>query len=81
MAVVLPGIARTRPFRTTSGEFLAPVILDIGEEARVSTVLFPHWPRIGDRFDFDGHTWEVTQGKDFQRGLVARPVKPGACVH
>jgi hypothetical protein len=81
MATILPGVARTRPFTASSCELLAPVILDSGEQARVVTVPFPQRPNVGDRFELDGRTWEVTRAKDFLRGLVARPVQVGTCVH
>jgi hypothetical protein len=81
MAVVLPGFARPRPFRESRANLPIAVILDSGEEARVVTVRLPSLPQPGDRFVFEGRAWEVTHAKDFQRGIVARPVSEGCCVH
>jgi len=58
-----------------------PVILDDGDEARVVAVAFRHTPGVGDRFHLQGTMWEITRVKDFQRGYVARRVRPGFCVH
>ena len=58
-----------------------PVILDHGDNARVVSVAIGRSLRLGDRFKFDGVTWEISRVKDLQRGYVARPVVPGTCVH
>jgi hypothetical protein len=81
MAVVLPGFARPRPLREDRADLPTVVIIDSTAEARVVTVRLPTSPRPGDRFVFEGRTWEVTHAKDFQRGIVARPVGDGGCVH
>jgi hypothetical protein len=81
MAVVLPGFAKPRPFWEGRADLPTAVILDSGEEARVVTVGLPSLPQRGDRFVFEGRTWEVTHAKDFQRGIVARPVSDGGCAH
>ena len=81
MAVVLPSFAGSRPFREGRAELPTAVILDSGEEARVVTVRLRSVPQPGDRFVFEGRNWEVTHAKDFQRGIVARPVSNGCCGH
>lgn len=80
MPVAVTRNARPRPPRQGSGETPAYVILDSGDQARVVTVMLPPSPQPGHRFDFDGRTWEVIRAKDFQRGLVARPVRRLASV-
>ena len=81
MAYVPSEVSRGRPSKRGLREFSVPVILDHGDQARVATVAFGGSPQVGDRFHLDGATWEITRAKDFQRGYVARPVKPGVCVH
>ena len=54
-----------------------PVIADFGGKVRVIVVRFPGPPAVGDRFTYDGITWEVVHAKDHARGYVARPC-PGA---
>lgn len=58
-----------------SGPHRALVIADRGDRAFVVAVRFQAPPVVGDRFDFQGLTWEVTRPRTVQRGLVARPVR------
>ena len=53
---------------------LTPVIVDAGDAVRIVLVRFPAAPTVGDRFSFDGGTFEVVRTKDHARGFVARPV-------
>ncbi len=76
MPVAATRNAKVRHVREVPGETPAAVILDSGDQARVVTAMLPPSPQPGDRFEFEGRTWEVTRAKDFQRGLVARPVRP-----
>jgi hypothetical protein len=81
MAYVPSVVRRIRPSEHNPGDGLVPVILDQGDDARVATVALGFSPQLGDHFDFEGVTWKITRLKDFQRGYVARPVRPGLCVH
>ena len=74
-------ISKVRRRGAGIGGIAVPVILDHGDRARVVTVTFPRSPHPGDRFALEGTTWEIARAKDFQRGFVARPVRPGFCVH
>ena len=74
-------IAPTAPHSTHLDEAPVPVILDSGDRARVVTVTFSRAPELGDRFDFEGVTWEIVRARDFLRGFVARAVQPKNCVH
>jgi hypothetical protein len=67
--------------KTSPEPLSVPVILDGGDQARVVTVAFRHTPAVGDRFHLQGTVWEITRVKDFQRGYVAKSVRPGFCVH
>lgn len=49
------------------------VIIDDGVTARVMPVAFAATPRIGDRFELDGRTWEIVRLQDSRRGFVAHP--------
>lgn len=51
------------------------VIADRGDRAFVVAISFATPPVVGDRFGFQGLTWEITRPKTTQRGLVARPVR------
>jgi len=81
MAYVPFVVSRVRPSEDELREFAVVVILDHGDHARVASVALGRFPQLGDRFNLEGVTWEITRVKDLQRGYVARPVKPGACVH
>ena len=72
MAYVPSVVRRIRPSEHNPGDALVPVILDHGDQARVATVALGHFPRLGDRFDIEGLTWEITRVKDLQRGYVAQ---------
>jgi hypothetical protein len=71
----------TSPSPALGASPLVPVILDSGDRARVVRAAFARDPEIGDRFAFEGALWEIVHTGDFARGLVARAVKTGSCVH
>ena len=58
-----------------SGPHRALVIADRGDPAFVVAVDFATPPVVGDRFAYQGLTWEVTRPKTMQRGLVACPLR------
>jgi len=81
MAYVPFAVSGVRPSERDVQEHSVLVILDHGDHARVASVAMGRSPRLGDRFNLDGVTWELSRVKDLQRGYVARPVRPGTCVH
>jgi len=74
MACIAPEPAETMS-GIGSGPHRAAVIADRSDRAFVVVVRFAAPPREGDRFGFQGLTWEITRHRTATRGWVARPVK------
>jgi hypothetical protein len=58
-----------------NGPHRTAVIADRGDRAFVVVVGFMAPPKEGDRFGFQGLTWEITRHRTAVRGWVARPVR------
>ena len=62
-----------------SGPHRTAVIADRGDRAFVVVVGFAAPAEEGDRFTFQGLTWEITRRRTAARGWVARPVRARRC--
>jgi hypothetical protein len=78
MACVAPEINTASKTSRGQERHEVPVIADRGDGASVVVVCFNRQPRLGDRFEFEGLTWEIVRTKDMVRGYVARPLQPPA---
>lgn len=58
-----------------SGPHRVLVIADRGDRAFVVAVRFEAPPAVGDRFQFQGLTWEIVRPRSPQRGVVACPLR------
>ena len=58
-----------------SGPHRTAVIADRGDRAFVVVVGFAAPPKEGDRFAFQGLTWEIARHRTAARGWVARPLR------